>query len=104
MAVSIRLTRKGKKKRPVYRIVVSDKSKPRDGSALENLGFYDPNNVETKFTIHKDRVEYWLSVGAQPTKTVKRFLAEEGILKKYKVVSSNQKVKKKDRKKEAESE
>jgi small subunit ribosomal protein S16 len=68
----IRLTRMGKKKRPFYRIVVSDSRKRRDGGWKESLGYYDPMSEDKTMKIDKERYEYWLSVGAKPSDTVKK--------------------------------
>ncbi len=97
MAVAIRLKRLGKKKKPVYRLVVADKRTQRDGATLEEVGFYDPLKEPVQITIKKERVEYWLSVGAQPTKPARRLLAELGVVDSVKVMSDFQNIAKKDR-------
>ena len=74
MAVKIRLTRAGAKKRPYYRIIAADEGAPRDGRFLERLGTYDPNFDPPTVTMARDRIEYWLGVGARPTRTVERLL------------------------------
>ena len=74
MAVKIRLARGGKTHRPFYRVVVADKSKPRDGRFIEILGTYDPALEENKIKIDSDRVSYWQSKGARPTETVANLL------------------------------
>jgi small subunit ribosomal protein S16 len=75
MAVHIRLARAGTKKRPFYRIVVTDHRSPRGGRFLENIGTFDPRRGETlTFEIDKDRLAYWRSVGAQPSETVMQLL------------------------------
>ena len=74
MAVKIRLARSGAKKRPFYRIVAADALAPRDGRFLEKLGTYNPLTEEGDLVLKRDRVEYWLSVGAQPTNTVARLI------------------------------
>jgi small subunit ribosomal protein S16 len=74
--VKIRLTRKGKKKVPFYRIVVIDSKKARDGKFIERVGHYDPRNKE--LSLKRDRIEYWISKGAQPTNTVAKLIAKEG--------------------------
>ena len=74
MAVKIRLARHGAKKRPYYRIVVADSRKPRDGKFIEEVGRYNPCVSPSMVTFDKERVDYWLSVGAQPTDTVARLL------------------------------
>ena len=71
MAVKIRLSRCGKKKMPVYRIVAIDERKKRDGEYLENLGTYNSVGHEL-VQFHGERIKYWLSVGAQMTDSVKK--------------------------------
>ena len=83
MPLKIRLSRGGAKKRPFYRIVVADGRAPRDGRFIERLGTYDPllpRDHEARVTLKKDRIRHWLSVGAQPTDRVLRFLDGAGIL------------------------
>ena len=99
MAVSIRLKRLGKKKKPVYRIVIADQRNQRDGKIIENIGTYNPTIDPIECTINQDRASYWISVGAQPTKTVQRLFANAGIVKAVKRTSSQLGVTKKDRKK-----
>ncbi len=72
MAVKIRLARHGAKKRPYYRIVVSDSRKPRDGRFIEEVGRYNPCVSPALVQFDKERVDYWMGVGAQPTDTVER--------------------------------
>jgi small subunit ribosomal protein S16 len=82
MALKIRLARGGTKKRPYYRIVVADTRSPRDGKFIEKVGTHNPmlpKDDENRLTFVKDRIEYWLSVGAQPTDRVARFLLTIGI-------------------------
>ncbi len=75
MSVKIRLKRVGTKKRPYYRIVVMDSRSPRDGRAIEEVGFYHPIEVEEKqLSVKEDRIKDWLSKGAQPSDTVKKLL------------------------------
>lgn len=74
MAVKIRLTRQGGKKKPFYRIVVADSESPRDGSFLEVIGTYNPMTEPAKVELKSDRVAYWLDQGAVPTDTVKQLL------------------------------
>lgn len=74
MAVKIRLTRGGGKKKPFYRIVVADSEAPRDGDFLEVLGTYNPMTEPAKVEVKNDRVSFWLSKGAVPTDTVKQLL------------------------------
>jgi small subunit ribosomal protein S16 len=82
MAVAIRLARGGSKKRPYYRIVVADSRNPRDGRFIEKLGTYNPllaKDSPERVKIDADRVSHWLSVGAQPSDRVARFLDAAGI-------------------------
>ena len=74
--VKIRLRRMGAKKAPYYRIVVADSRSPRDGRFIEEVGLYDPMADGQKLSVKMDRVQYWISNGAQPTDTVR------GLLKK----------------------
>lgn len=74
--VKIRLSRKGRKKIPFYRIVVIDSKKARDGKFIERVGHYDPRSKE--LNLKRDRIEYWISKGAQPTNTVAKLIAKEG--------------------------
>lgn len=76
MAVKLRLTRKGTKKKPFYRIVAADIQAPRDGKFLEAVGTYDPMQNPAVITLKQDRVQYWLEQGAKPTTTVKSILKQ----------------------------
>lgn len=69
MTTRIRLQRHGAKKRPFYRVVVADQRAPRDGRFIELLGTYDPLQNPPAIRLNKDRVDYWMGVGAQPTET-----------------------------------
>jgi len=80
MAVKIRLTRKGKKKQPSYRVVVADSRAPRDGRYIEQIGRYDPKQEPSVVIIDNDRANYWLSVGAQPSDAVRKLLEISGAL------------------------
>ncbi len=80
MAVKIRLTRKGKKKQPTYRVVVADGRSPRDGRYIEQIGRYDPRQEPSIVEIDNDRANYWLSVGAQPSDAVRKLLEISGAL------------------------
>jgi len=80
MAVKIRLTRKGKKKQPTYRVVVADERSPRDGRYIEQIGRYDPRQEPSVVEIENERAEYWLSVGAQPSDAVRELLELSGAL------------------------
>ena len=81
MAVKIRLRRTGRKKQPLYRIVVADSQSPRDGRFIEILGQYAPRQGEQALNLDPARVNYWLDNGAQPTDTVRSLLRKAGILK-----------------------
>jgi small subunit ribosomal protein S16 len=102
MAVKIRLKRFGKKKQPCYRLVAMDSRNHRDGKDIEILGIYNPQKEPVLFECKKDRIKYWLSVGAQPTETAARLLDIAGVITAPKRNSSNQKVKKKDQKSQKE--
>ncbi len=80
MSVKIRLKRMGSKKRPFYRIVVTDSRKPRDGRTIEEIGIYHPLEEDAKrFRVKEDKVRNWLDKGARPTPTVKRLLNQASI-------------------------
>lgn len=81
MAVKIRLRRIGRKKAPVYRIVIADSKSPRDGRFIEIIGQYAPRQTENSLTVKADRANHWLDVGAQPTDTVRSLLRRAGVLK-----------------------
>ena len=85
MATSIRLSRGGSKKRPYYKIVVADSRSPRDGRFIERIGSYNPllakDNPE-RVKLDADRAKHWVSVGAQPTDRVARFLDAAGVLER----------------------
>jgi len=76
--LAISLMRLGAKKAPVYRIVVKEKRSKRDGAYMENVGTYDPTRNPAAVTMKLDRVEYWISKGAQPTATVERLIKKQG--------------------------
>ncbi|MEP3422137.1 MAG: 30S ribosomal protein S16 [Erythrobacter sp.] len=85
MAISLRLSRGGAKKRPYYRIVAADSRSPRDGKYLEQIGTYNPllaKDDENRVKLIEDRVRYWLGVGAQPSDRVLRFLDAAGIMER----------------------
>jgi small subunit ribosomal protein S16 len=82
MALSIRLSRGGSKKRPYYRVVVADARSPRDGRFIEKIGTYNPllaKDSPERVKLDTDRAKHWLSVGAQPTDRVLRFLDAAGV-------------------------
>ena len=85
MAVHLRLTRAGRHKRPFYRVVAADSRKPRDGRYLEILGTYDALKNPPLAELKSDRIQYWLSHGAQPSVTVRTVLRRAGLLEKSKV-------------------
>ena len=74
MSVRIRLKRIGSKNRPQWRIVVADSKMPRDGRFIEEIGSYDPLPIREKFEVKKDRLDYWLKQGAQPSSSLKSLL------------------------------
>lgn len=76
----LRLQRMGKTKRPTYRLIVSPKHKDTQAGQLEILGNYDPVQKNKVINFNKERIEYWLSVGAQPSPTVNNLLVEAGIV------------------------
>ena len=80
--VRIRLRRMGAKKQPSYRIVVADKDAPRDGKFIENIGHYNPRTEPETVELNKDRAQYWISVGAQPSDAVRRLLVNAGVIAK----------------------
>jgi small subunit ribosomal protein S16 len=85
MPLKIRLARGGAKKRPYYRIVVAEATAPRDGRFIEKVGTYNPllpKDHADRITLVEDRVKHWLSVGAQPTDRVLRFLDARGLAKR----------------------
>ena len=85
MAIALRLSRGGAKKRPYYRIVAADSRAPRDGKYLEQIGTYNPllaKDDENRVKLNEDRARYWLGVGAQPSDRVHRFLDAAGILER----------------------
>ena len=73
---AIRLARFGRKKRPFYRIVVTDSRKKRDSGWIERLGYYDPMTPEKTLELDKERLAYWVSVGAKMSETVKKLAAK----------------------------
>jgi small subunit ribosomal protein S16 len=75
----IRLARFGKKKMPTYRVVVTDKRRPRNGRFVEIVGTYDPRKKPAEIKLEVERVKYWLGCGAQPSDTVRSFLRNQKI-------------------------
>jgi len=75
---AIRLTRMGKKKRPFYRIIVTDSRKQRDGGWIESIGYYDPMTSPKTVKLDSERYNYWVGVGAQASDAVKRLATTNG--------------------------
>ena len=84
MAVKIRLLRMGKIRNPQYRIVVADSRTKRDGRAIEYVGIYQPKEEPSLIEVKSERVQYWLSVGAQPSEAVQRILEKTGDWQQFK--------------------
>ena len=82
MATKIRLQRQGRKRRPLFHIVVADSRAPRDGKYIERLGLYNPNTNPATIDLNFDRSLHWLQVGAQPSDTAKAILSYKGVLHK----------------------
>ena len=82
MAVKIRLTRKGDKKSPFYRVVVADSRSPRDGKFIDIIGTYNPLTEPAEIKIDAEKADKWLKNGAQPTETAKSLLVKSGIINK----------------------
>ena len=78
--VNIRLKRMGMKKKPFYRLVVTDSRSPRDGRFIEEIGYYNPVSDVDSLKINEERAKYWVGTGAQPTDTVRGLLKKGGIL------------------------
>lgn len=101
--LKIRLSRVGKKNSPIFRLVVAEKSRAVKREYIEILGLYKPTEKENKFQCKKDRVEFWIGQGAQPSETVNNLLCDFGVFakdKKIKIVHGK-KLKKKDAKKDS---
>ncbi|MCH7636360.1 MAG: 30S ribosomal protein S16 [Proteobacteria bacterium] len=84
MAVRIRMKKMGRRHRPFFRICAMDSRSPRDGRALEELGFYDPMNADPdkQVSLKSERIAYWISVGAQPSDTVRGLIKRQGVNEK----------------------
>jgi len=83
MSTKIRLARSGSKKRPYYRIVVADSRSPRDGRFIEKVGTYNPmlpREHEDRIRLIDERIQEWLSKGAQPTDRVARLISQKGLI------------------------
>jgi len=84
VAVRIRLLRMGKIRNPQYRIVVADARTKRDGRAIEEIGLYHPKEDPSRIEVNSERVQHWLSVGAQPSQPVRAILSKTGDWQKFK--------------------
>ena len=84
MAVRLRLTRRGKKKQPTYRVVAADSRSPRDGRFIEIIGFYDPRQEPSEIRIDNEKAVKWLKVGAQPSERVRKLLDVSGAWAEFK--------------------
>lgn len=73
--LAMRLARMGAKKKPSYRVVVIEKTRPRDSRSVEIIGHYNPTKNPIELSLNDERVQHWLGVGAQPSQTVKRLIA-----------------------------
>ncbi len=82
--VRIRLRRVGAKNKPAYRVVVSDKQKPRDGAFIEIIGHYNPLTNPASVSLDEEKIIAWLKKGAQPSDTVKGLITKAGIYEKLK--------------------
>ncbi|HBF42566.1 MAG TPA: 30S ribosomal protein S16 [Desulfobacteraceae bacterium] len=83
MAVRIRLTRMGAKKKPFYRLVAADSRASRDGKFLEILGYYDPMKNPAVIKVHEDKVNYWVGKGALVSESVRALLRKQRLLKSH---------------------
>ena len=93
--LKIRLTRKGDKKSPFYRIIVADSRSPRDGRFVDQVGTYNPLTNTAEIKLDADKIKQWIANGAQPTDTVRALLANEGIIEKKAMPAKTNAVKKK---------
>jgi small subunit ribosomal protein S16 len=80
MAVRIRLTRKGSKKKPYYRLVAAESEAPRDGKFLEVLGTYDPKRNPAQISLQKEKIQQWLERGATASDSARAILKSQGLL------------------------
>ena len=78
MSVRIRLARRGRKKKPIYKIVVAASESPRDGRFIESIGIYNPLPETAVVNIDRERLQYWLGQGAQPSDTVRSLISKYG--------------------------
>ncbi|OJV64713.1 MAG: 30S ribosomal protein S16 [Clostridiales bacterium 38-18] len=79
MAVKIRLTRMGSKKKPFYRVVVADSRSPRDGKFIDQIGYFNPVAEGEQVKLDVEKANQWLNNGAQPTETVKALFKKHGV-------------------------
>lgn len=91
--VRIRLSRRGKKRQPLYRVVVADQKAKRDGRFIEHIGNYNPHTDPITFNIDEARALHWLSVGAQPSDAVRRLLDKQGTFERLKRVHAGETIK-----------
>ena len=87
MATKIRLKRIGRRNRPFYRMVVMDSRSRRDGAAIEELGWYNPIDVERSFSLNEERIIHWLKDGAQTTDAAHKLLRRAGIAYKWHLIN-----------------
>ncbi|MDY6857052.1 MAG: 30S ribosomal protein S16 [Thermodesulfobacteriota bacterium] len=80
MAVKIRLARMGAKKKPFYRIVITNSTSPRDGNYIEIVGTYNPHPDPVEIRLNDERIKEWIKRGAKPSQTVKSILKKRGII------------------------
>jgi small subunit ribosomal protein S16 len=80
MSATIRLARHGAKKKPFYRIVVTDTRAPRDNARLDQIGTYDPRQDPALVTFKADKLKHWLQCGARPSQTVAQLIKRSGVL------------------------
>lgn len=82
MSVKLRLMRMGKTKQPTYRVVAADSRSPRNGRFIDLIGTYEPRREPSAVNLNAQKIEHWLSHGAQPTERVQKILIAEGLLSK----------------------
>ncbi len=90
--VRIRLSRRGKKRQPIYRVVVADQKAKRDGRFIEHIGNYNPHTDPSTYNIDEARALHWLSVGAQPSDAVRRLLDKQGTMDRLKRVHAGEEI------------
>lgn len=85
MAVKLRLTRRGRKNSPYYRVVVADSRSPRDGKFIDTIGYYHPlkKDAEEQLSINEEKALEWMNKGATPSDTVRSLLRKQGIMQKF---------------------